>query len=91
MEAQQLQPRTDYMRQYMRNQYQTNPIKMKQYRNSCRVKAKLNIPDEEFERYKHYLADIVKLREIITRVPTDILLEIIIPPIANENPQSQHI
>jgi hypothetical protein len=55
------------------------------------VKAKLNIPDEEFERYKHYLADIVKLREIITRVPTDILLEIIIPPIANENPQSQHI
>ena len=68
--------KTEYMREYMRARYQADHTKEKQYRSSCRVKAKNNIPNEEFSKYKHHLADIVKLKEILTRVPKEMVLEI---------------
>jgi len=79
MESQAQTPTEPYMRKYMREKYQADPTKARQYRNSCRIKAKLNINDADFERYGQYLADVVKLREIVVRIPAEHLQEVITP------------
>ena len=62
-----------YMRAYMRQRYQKDPVKATQYRNTCRLKAKVTVPAEDVERYGIYLADIVSLKKIIARVPPEML------------------
>jgi hypothetical protein len=46
-----------------------NSEKLKGYNNSQKCKNKLNLPPEDLKIYGEYLADIVKLRKIIKKVP----------------------
>jgi hypothetical protein len=70
--------KNDYMRGYMAKKYQEDPIKGSQYRNSRRIKAKLGLSDEEFNKYKHYLADIIKIKAICERVPLNLVEELLL-------------
>ena len=69
--------KNEYMREYMANKYKKDPVRNSQYRNSCRVKAKLGLSDAEFDKYKHYLADIIKIKTICERVPIAMVEELI--------------
>jgi hypothetical protein len=68
-----------YIRKYMREHYLANTEKMKQYRKSCRLRQKCNIHEDEWKKYGEHLADIMKLREIVNRLPQKFLLEVITP------------
>jgi hypothetical protein len=62
-----------YMREYMKQRYNDNPIKVKNYNNSNKCKNKLNLPMQDLNTYGEYLADIVKLRKIIQKIPEELL------------------
>jgi hypothetical protein len=66
-----------YMRKYMRERYKQDPIKARQYRRSCRVRALKNVPEADVQKYGRYLADIFELREIIARIPKEYVQEIV--------------
>lgn len=61
-----------YMREYMKKRYNENADQVKNYNNSNKCKHRLNLPDEDFKTYGEYLADIVKLRKILLKVPKEL-------------------
>ena len=69
--------RKEYMRNYMRNRYQQDPVKASQYRNSCRAKTKNGVSAEDSTKYGVYLADILKLKKILAIVPREHVEEVI--------------
>jgi hypothetical protein len=69
--------KNDYMREYMSKKYHSDPVKSSQYRNSRRIKVKLGLSDEEFNKYRHFLADIIKIKEICERVPLNLVEELL--------------
>jgi hypothetical protein len=43
-----------------------------------RLKAKKNISNEMWEKYKDHLVDVVKLQDVLTSLPIDIINEILL-------------
>jgi hypothetical protein len=72
--------RRDYMREYQRERYNADKIKARAYQQSLKLKRKFNISEELWEKYKHHLADIVKLQKIMEHLPTQIILDVIQNP-----------
>jgi len=68
--------RKEYMRDYHRKRYLADADKAKSYRNSLRCRLKENITEEEWSKYKHHLADIVKLQDILKKLPKELIDEI---------------
>ena len=68
--------RRQYMREYMKNRYNLDKEKSRNIRNSYRVIKENNISDEEKIRYGHYLADIVKIRKLMDRIPNELKMEL---------------
>ena len=69
--------RRDYMREYQRERYNADKEKGRCYQQSIKLKRKLNISDELWDKYRHYLADIVKLQKIMEHVPIELILEVL--------------
>jgi len=71
--------RSEYMREYMRNRYINSRKSANAYRNSCRIKQKLGnlLTTEEINKYGIYLADVLKLKNIISSLPADLLAIVI--------------
>ncbi len=61
-----------YMREYMKQRYINDYEKAKAYNNSQKCKRKFNLPPEDFQVYGEYLADIVKLRKIVKKIPNEL-------------------
>ena len=72
--------RREYMREYQRERYNADKDKARSYQQSIKLKRKLNIPDQLWDKYKHHLADIIKLQKIVERLPADLILEVIQNP-----------
>ena len=64
--------RTEYMRNYMRKQYQSNREFCNERNKSYKIKAKLGISDEEARHYGIHLNSVVKLRKILSKMPPEI-------------------
>jgi predicted house-cleaning noncanonical NTP pyrophosphatase (MazG superfamily) len=69
--------RKEYMREYQRKRYLQDPDKNKQYRNSLRVRLRDDISSELWDKYKHHLADVLKLKELVNKLPEELINEII--------------
>jgi hypothetical protein len=67
----------DYNREYMNKRYKSDVVKSRAYQQSIRLKKKLATTDEEWEKYKHHLADIVKMKQIMERIPRELVLELL--------------
>ena len=66
--------RKNYMKEYMRNRYHADKEKSRGYKNSLRYKSKLNISDEDYQKYGNHLADVIKLAEnkaVKSLIPTE--------------------
>ena len=63
----------EYIRNYMKKRYIQDPIKASQIRNSNLLKAKQQIPPEDLELFKHYLADAYRVNELLKRMPKEIV------------------
>jgi predicted nucleotidyltransferase len=72
--------RREYMRVYQREKYNSDKNKARGYQQSLKLKKKFNINEEFWVKYKHYLADIVKLEKIMEHVPKELILEIVQQP-----------
>jgi len=68
--------RREYMREYKRKQYKENPDKENALQRTFRIKRSFNIPPEDFEKYKHYLGDIVRLKKIVERIPKELITKL---------------
>jgi hypothetical protein len=66
-----------YMRNYKKLKYNEDPTKARQYQNSLRFKQKNNINDETWEKYKHLLYDVYRLKDLMNILPRDLILEIL--------------
>jgi hypothetical protein len=72
--------RRDYMRDYQRQRYNADLEKARAYQQSLKLKKRLNLNDELWEKYKHHLADIVKLTKIMEHLPTELIMEVLQNP-----------
>jgi len=68
--------RREYMREYKRKQYKENPDKENALQRTFRIKRSFEISPEDFDKYKHYLGDIVRLKKIVERIPKELLAEL---------------
>ena len=73
--------RKEYNRLYHNKRYKENKVQVHAYQQSMRLKKDMNIKKELWEKYRHHLADIVKIHKIMERVPTILILEILNNPI----------
>ena len=81
--------RNEYMRNYMRNRYQKDPEKARQYRNTLRAKSKYEVSAEDSTRYGIYLADVLKLKKILAVIPRQHVEEVIREIYEQEQQQAQ--
>jgi hypothetical protein len=65
-----------YMREYMKNRYNSNKEDARAYKNSVKCKVVNNLSAEDLKEYGKYLGDIHKLRLIMERLPQDIFNKI---------------
>jgi hypothetical protein len=72
--------RRDYMRDYQRQRYNADLEKARAYQQSLKLKKRMNISDALWDKYKHHLADIVKLTKIMEHLPTEIIMEVLQNP-----------
>jgi len=68
----------EYMKEYMKKRYNNDKEKINKYQRSLRLKTKKNISNEMWEKYKDHLVDVVKLQEVLTSLPIDIINEILL-------------
>ena len=69
--------RKEYMKEYMRNRYHADKEKSRGYKNSLRYKSKLNISDEDCQKYGNHLADVIKLKTLLEKLPDIIVSELL--------------
>ena len=72
--------RRNYMRDYHKKRYNSDKIQARNYQQSIKLKKKLNINEEHWEKYKHNLADIIKLLKISQHLSSELILEVIQNP-----------
>jgi len=68
----------EYMKEYMKKRYNNDKEKINKYQRSLRLKAKKNISNEMWEKYKDHLVDVVKLQDVLNSLPIDIINEILL-------------
>lgn len=66
-----------YIRTYKKTKYNEDLVKSRQYQNSLRYKLKNNISEEIWNKYKHQLYDVSRLKDILALLPIEVILEII--------------
>ena len=71
--------RREYMRNYMMTRYYKNQQKALNEQNTTRIKRRMNIPQEDVETFGVHLANVIKLKKLITIIPPDILAKIQYP------------
>ena len=64
---------TEYMRNYMREYYNRNPLKSRKYRLSCKTKKDYTISQATLERYKEDIHHIVKIKHLMNELNPDSL------------------
>lgn len=64
--------RREYMRKYMKERYDKDGEKARGYCKALKIKAKHNLPKEDFSMYGVYLSEVYKIRELFKKLPTDI-------------------
>ncbi len=64
----------EYMRNYMREYYNKNPVKSRKYRLSCTTRKKYNIDEKILERYKEDIHHIVKIKELMNELNPESLI-----------------
>jgi len=69
--------RREYNREYQRQRYNADPEKGRAYKKSMQIKKQLNVGEALWNKYKHHLADILKLTEIARRLPREFVMEIV--------------
>jgi hypothetical protein len=74
-----------YMREYMRNRYNANKDAARLYRSSLRLKGSVDLPSEEIKEFGIYLADVIKLKKLLTNLPPDVFQKVL------ETHQTQNI
>ena len=67
----------EYMREYMKKRYNDDKDKAKKYQKALRWKTTKNIPNEMWDKYKHHLVEVIKLKEILGSLPAEIINEIL--------------
>ena len=71
--------RSEYMRAYMSKKYKLDPQSARKYRNTCRARNinSESLSEDDIIKYGIHLADILKLKKIISAIPKEFVVELI--------------
>jgi len=58
----------EYIRNYMKNKYNENPLKAKKYQSSCLARRKYSVPDTILERFGNDIHHIIKIHHLINEL-----------------------
>lgn len=64
----------EYMRNYMREYYNKNPVKSRKYRLSCTTRKKYKINEQILNTYKEDIHHIVKIKELMNELNPESLI-----------------
>ena len=81
MEKAETTDRREYFRNYMRNRYKANPEKARAYKKTQRLLNSEKAPSnqEYCDKFGIYLADVMKIREMIDRLPPEMVKTLLFP------------
>jgi hypothetical protein len=65
-----------YMRQYQLTRYYKNQQKALDEQNTMRIKKRMKIPQEDIDTFGIHLANVIKLKKLITIIPPEMLAKI---------------
>tara|TARA_B100000902_G_C26481124_1_gene514821 strand:- start:141 stop:458 length:318 start_codon:yes stop_codon:yes gene_type:complete len=65
----------EYMRNYMRDYYKKNPLKLRKYRLSCNTRKKYKIPVDILNKYQEDIHHIVKIKKLFDELNETSLVE----------------
>jgi hypothetical protein len=65
-----------YMRQYQLTRYYKNQQKALDEQNTMRIKKRMKIPQEDIDTFGIHLANVIKLKKLITIIPPEILAKV---------------
>lgn len=68
----------EYMKEYMKKRYNNDKENAKKYQKALRWKSTKNISNEMWDKYKLHLVEVIKLKEILGSLPTEIINEILL-------------
>jgi len=68
--------RREYMRNYMMTRYYKNQQKALDEQNTARIKRRMKISQEDIDTFGVHLANVIKLKKLITIIPPEILAKI---------------
>tara|TARA_Y100001970_G_C14144393_1_gene809019 strand:- start:981 stop:1256 length:276 start_codon:yes stop_codon:yes gene_type:complete len=61
-----------YMSEYMKKQYVDNPEYFRMCKNTLNAKKKYHVREEDIIKYRHYLHSIIKIKELINGLPSEV-------------------
>ena len=68
--------RREYMRNYMMTRYYKNQQKALDEQNTTRIKRRMKISQEDIDTFGVHLANVIKLKKLITIIPPEMLAKI---------------
>jgi hypothetical protein len=69
-----------YQTKWQMKKYNADPVKARAYQNSVKMRRRLNVSDEIWDKYKEHLCNVVKLLTIVKQLPPDLFHEILENP-----------
>jgi len=69
--------RREYFRKYMHDRYHKDPNKARAYKNTLRLKKQTNIEEEDVKKFGVYLADVLRIKKMLERIPENFRREIL--------------
>jgi len=68
--------RKEYMRNYQLTRYYKNQQKSLDEQNTMRIKKRINIPEADIDKYGIHLANVYRLKKLLTILPPEIVKEL---------------
>lgn len=72
--------RREYMKTYQKTRYNADIVKARSYQQSIKLKKKYHVDESMWHKYKHHLADVIRLTAMMKTLPKDIILDIVQNP-----------
>tara|TARA_Y100001970_G_C13638742_1_gene557785 strand:+ start:309 stop:587 length:279 start_codon:yes stop_codon:yes gene_type:complete len=65
--------KTADLKKYFQDRYANNSAYIKMYKNTFSIKRRYNIDEKDITTYRHYLYNVIKIKELMDDLPDEII------------------